>query len=191
MKTDVLEAVQWFSNGTADAVSASNFYDEVVYDLGDQPWMTNFVLLQATAQQHDLDLPTTTVALKGLVYDTEWLTESDLRSIEPLQEAWRYIGGREPFAYVLQDDPRQSVEVFPNPPASGQTVSAQVFGSTYPQRNFVCFITEYRANVPQYLEPGITFKTLAREMSRWSDHYDKDAMAVADKLGDLLLAMVA
>jgi len=192
VKTDVLNLVAGLTSGLADQVSASNFYDETVYGLGDKPWLTTFTLIAATSQMHEFDLPATTVSLRGVVYDTRWLTESTLRSIEQYQRAWRYIGGREPFTYVLQDSPKLTVEVFPNTPTAGTAFTPPgVFTIAYPSRNFVAFTTEYRSTLPLWLETAVAFATISREYGRSSDHFDPDAQAATGKLADLLYACVA
>jgi len=194
LKTDVLALVAALSNGQADQVSASNFYDESIYALDEHLWLTTFVLIAAssTSPTMTIALPATTITLRGLVYDTRWLQESDLRSIESWATNWRAFTGREPFCFVLQDQTHLDFQVFPVPPVTGTAFSPPgTFGASYPARNFVAFTTEFRSTVPKWLESSVTLAVLSREYERSSDHTDPDAKAAADLLTELLLTMVA
>jgi hypothetical protein len=185
-KVTVSQIVNELANNAADPVSTSNFYDEVVYDLGRLPVYTNFFITAVVAGQNGITLPGSLISLRGIVYDDKWLTEVRLREIEPLTKMWRDITNAYPQAYVIEVDATNVVTLYPVPSVTGAVVT-QVFGATYPAGNCVSFHTEYRVNGPQWIEWYLIFATLAREFSRASDHADPDAATAAEAISKFIL----
>jgi len=184
-KASVIQNVTNFTNGQADPVSAANYYDELVYDLGSMPVITNFTIYQVTKGVNGIDFADTLIALRGVVYDAKWLTEMRLRDLEAVAKMWRDIYNY-PMAYATEEVDTNSIQLYATPKVPGATVT-QTFGVNYPPNNIVSFHTEYRSTVPLWLEYYMLFATMGREFARSSDHTDPDASQIADAIGKFIL----
>lgn len=189
-KSNVIATVVQLSANLADPVSISNFYDEAVFDLGRMPWLTNITIMPVTGGVRDVNLNTTVINLRGVVYGSKWLYEiQHLRDAETAFPDWRDVPGF-PTAYVLEQVDHLAISLLPTPNRSGKPVT-QVFDSTYPDFNLVVFVTEFRTNIPLWIEWAVAFNVLNREFSRSSDHTDVDAAKMANALSNMMLMMVS
>ncbi len=189
-KATVLLNVAAYSKGQADQVSAANYYDEVIFELGRSPWLTNFTIVGITAGNNNVQLALTTIDLHGAIYGNLWLTEMpNLREAESVQQDWRDVLGG-PIAYSLEGADHLDLILFPTPIVSG-LIAPLRFDKAYPDYNLVPLYTEYRATVPLWFEYVVTFGVLEREYQRSSDHMDPDAVEAAKQLGNFLKVCVA
>lgn len=180
-----LNTVAAFSKSQADQVSSSNFWDESVYVLGQDPWLTNINIQPATAGVGDFSIEGIGINLLGFVYGNLWLTEMALREAEMVYRTWRDVSNG-PIAYVLEQSDKLTGDTVGKPRLSGAPIVTQRFDDQYPDFNFVSFVTEFRQNVPAWMEWVIVFQTLTREYERSSDHADMDAAQAAVAIANFL-----
>lgn len=188
-KATGLNSVAAFSKSQADQVSASNYWDESIYVLGQDPWLTNVNIQPATAGNGDFNVESIGINLIGLVYGNLWLTEMLLREAEMVYRDWRDVQ-HDPIAYVLEQSDKLSGVTVGFPKVNGATIVTQRFDALYPDFNYVAFVTEFRANVPAWMEWVIVFQVLAREYERSSDHADPDAAQAAVAIANFLKGCV-
>src|SRR6185437_5855249 len=156
-QADVLNLVSTLSNGEASAVTAASFYSEIVQQWGDAEMrLTNATMVQLpapTVAQGELTLPSTVLALYGLVWDDTMLGELSLRDVEVLDPEWRNRTGS-PTAYIEEGESVKTLNIYPSPftASTGPGGVPDPLGADYPPYNVVLFHTETRRDVMYYLE---------------------------------------
>jgi len=188
-KTDVLALVNQLSTGAADQAACGRFFDEVVFDLGQQLWLSNATIIPIA---NPVVMPDRLIKLTAVLYDARELAEAKLVEMEALNPQWRNVAG-DPLAYVVEDEATHAVRLYPFPTdvsRSTPPVPGLEFGSSYPSFNLVVFHTEYRTEIPEYLLWPVALLVLSQEFARPSDHQDPTMATACGKVGQMLLTMV-
>jgi len=174
-KADVLAIVTNLSNGQANPTLISQFYDDVVRDLGRDAWLTDAIATSVAAGQSLVQLPDTTITPQMQIFNGTQLGELNLqKAIWLYGQAWTTASGI-PLDVVYEAETRKSFRLLPAPSANGTLTT---------------ITSEYRADVPNYLQWPIALLVFEIEFSRESDHKNAALAKVAGDLGRLMLAML-
>jgi hypothetical protein len=185
-KADVLSLVDTLSNFQADATLTSTIYDEVVDELGPANVITNTTLISIN-DVTEFVLPTQVRNVIGVIWDNQELGKLSLRELEALDPLWRQKRGK-PNSFTDQAETAKTLAFYPTPAVP--TGSGSGTGATYPPYSVVTINSEYRADVPVYLELILACLVLEREFIRESDHRDPDFSTLWGQFGDILLSII-
>lgn len=177
-KIDVLNLVNIMANNPtsnlADQTAISNFYDDVVSDLGmsKDETLTNADFVALTAGVQTYTYPTTALRLLAVLSDTSHLQPSNIREADLFNPGWR-TSQDDPKVWLIEQESRRQFSLVPIPPRTGQPIAgATPFTGTYPADNVTVVFTENRADVNPWEELVVALMILVREFSRDSDHRD-------------------
>lgn len=192
-KVTTLQRVQDLCVAQADAPSIDCFYDDVVFDLGRRPWLTQASLVATTANTAVYTPPTTLVRMIEVFYDDRVLRETSHRNLEAINAQWRDQRGT-PAVYTLEKEDSFDFRVYPTPEINSKDfifLFGAPFGLDFPVYAVAIVHTETRVDLPAWLELPVTFEVLHREFSRESDHQDMAFASACKELADLLFSLVA
>lgn len=192
MKSNVLQLVQNLSSSQADATAIDRFYDDVVRDLGQRPWLTQATLISVTAGTAVYTPATSVIRILDVYYDNRVLRKATKQELESIDAQWRDLRGS-PFAYVSEDETAKDFRIVPNPEVSSKDfifLFGSPFGLDYPEYAVAIVHTETRIDLPAWLEMPVAFEILRREFIRESDHKDAEFAAACGQLSDLLFLLV-
>lgn len=192
-KADVLSLVTNFSNSQADPTLADDYYDNVMTDLAQQPWLIGGHLIAVGANTGEFTLTATEGKLLGVFYDNWLLDRTTERALEQHNPNWRDAFGT-PVAYLTENEPAKTFRIYPIPTLASQPLSfvfGEPLGRDYPLYTLAAFVTEIRANVPAWMEMAVAWQVLAREYGHESNHRDDDFAMVSQQIADVLFSMVA
>ena len=118
-KVDVLQLVQDLSSSQADAIAIDRFYDDVVRDLGQRPWLTQATLISVTAGTATYTPAISVIRILDVYYDNRVLCKATKQELESINARWRDLRGS-PFVYVTEDETAKDFRVVPNPEVSSK-----------------------------------------------------------------------
>ena len=191
-RATVLQRVQDLATAQPDAIAIDKFYDHVVADLGRGEWLLTATLVAVTAGTSEYTPPSTVLDIKHVFYDDRVLYKESLRALESVNPSWRDERGT-PYAYVGVDETNKDFRLYPNPDRASKPVipvHGAPFGWDYPAGTVVIIATEFRENLPPWLEMPVAYDILSREFGRESDHKDRKFADLCDKMSKLLMKMV-
>lgn len=192
-KADVLQLIQDISSQQADATAIDRYYDDVVRDLGQRPWLTQATLISITANTAIYTPATSVIRILGTFYDDRVLISATPREMESISSTWRDARGT-PIAYVNEDEGAKDFRLYPNPEVTSKDfifLFGSPFGLDYPEYAVAIVHTETRTNLPAWLEMPVAFEVLAREFMRESNHQDVAFAKTCKQMADLLLSLVS
>lgn len=178
-RADVTQLVTDMSNGLATAAAVSNFYDDIVFEMGlsKDESLTNAALVPATAGTATYTYPPSALRLLGVLYDARYLQPSDVKEAEAFDKQWRTNRG-EPNVWLVEQEKRREFTLVPVPRRNGTAVGSRTpFLTDFPEGNITAIFTENRTDVHSYEELTVALEICAREFARDSDHTD---LAFAD-----------
>lgn len=192
-KANVLQLVQDISSNQADATAIDRYYDDVVRDLGQHPWLTQATLISITAGTAIYTPATSVIRILDTYYDDRVLRPATLKEMESINPAWRDARGT-PIAYVNEDETAKDFRLYPNPEVTSKDfifLFGSPFGLDYPEYAVAIVHTETRIDLPAWLEMPTAFEVLAREFMRESNHQDVAFAKMCKQVADLLLSLVS
>lgn len=156
-KADVLGLVTEFCLGLASGDEASRYYDEIVREIGLSEVLTGVdVQAIATDEPEHTNQADTIRILELHTGDYGRLDRTDQQSVESFRATWR-VGSGSPNAFIQSNINEDTLRLIPVP-SKPDTLST--------------IRTEYREDVPVWLELPIAFEIMSREFFRESDHQD-------------------
>lgn len=197
-KASVLARVQTLSTNQADQTACDRFYDETVLDLARRSILVNATLLAAgpaldSEPQHSYLLPLTAVVPLQFIYDDEVLPELSRDELLSYDPSWRDLVKR-PIGVERFDVGLRRFRLVPQPiqptPVTWLFMFGAPFGIDYPDSVVGVIHTETRQDLPDYLEPAVTWLVLAKEFERESDHQNLNFAARCASIGQKELEMV-
>lgn len=191
-KARILELAQTLAANQADATALDRYFDDVIFDLGAQLWLSAVTLQQTSRGTRTYYPPANVVGVHGLAVGSRWLSSMPLHALEAIDPGWRDRQGA-PVAYTFEDETTDTFSLFPTPDTSGNALSfptGRPLGIDYPDGALAVFHTETRTTLPDWLDMPIALKTLEMEFARESDHMDPDFAKLCGGVADMLLALV-
>jgi hypothetical protein len=201
-QADVIQLVTDFTDGFADTQAATNFYGDVVQEVGQDPDATivNIIAFGGIAGQPDYDpstVPINTVLITdivnplALIYDGVHLAKTHVFEATYYDEFFRVTKGF-PRAWMEEDANRRAFSVVPVPDISGSTGSPYDPTGVTPlhERDFVLIYSQTRTDVHLEEELPLALEVAARELSRDSDHTDRTFAEVSRTLAGIFYKMV-
>lgn len=191
-KADVLTLIQDLSSGQADAAAIDRFYDDVIRDLGQRPWLAQATLIAITAGTTVYTPATSVIRILDVYYDDHVLRKATKQELESTNAQWRDEHGT-PIVHITEDESAKDFRLYPNPEVSSKDfifLFGSPFGLDYPEYAVAIVHTETRINLPAWLEMPVAFEILRREFMRESDHKDTEFAGACGQLADLLFLLV-
>lgn len=192
-KADVTALVSTIANGASDATTVSDFYDDVIEDIGRGVFpgvlsITSAAFVAAVADTRTYTLPTAAIRPLAVIYDDMELAEDEAMQAADVDAVWRALRGK-PLAYVRTDETVRTIALVPTPDVSGASITGLTpFDNTgFPTGNLTVLYTDRGPDFTADEELPVALLVLSREFRRDSDHCDTDLADMAAKLGDLLL----
>lgn len=173
-KADVLQLVADLSDGLADQTASSAFYDDIINQMGLAPAesLVNAAYISVVANQATYAYPLNAIRILALLFDTVYLTPSNIREAEAYDKNWRSQRG-EPRTWLVEQESRRGVTVVPVPPKNGANLVQQTpFDNGHPEGNLMAIFSEDRLDVHPFEELMMALMVLVREFTRDSDHTD-------------------
>ena len=192
-RAEVLALVQDLALDQADAPSIDRYYDDIIYDLGKRPWLTEASLIATVAGTSVYTPADDLIRLLYVFYDNRHLYESSARELEStFGPNWRDRRGT-PVAYYVEDESSLDFRLVPEPEVNSKDFSF-VFGSPmgldFPEYAVAVIHTRTVEDLPVWLELPVAFEILFREFARQSDHQDPTFAVTCKQIADLLMMMV-
>jgi hypothetical protein len=191
-RATTLTLTQDFAAGLADVTSIDRYYDDVVFQLGAQPWLTESTLVAVDEDTATYSLPDKAVRLLHLFYDDAHLMEESLDTLSWQHPDWRDQRGR-PLGYTRLGETARTIRLWPTPDVSSKDfifLMGAPFGRDFPEYAVVMLHTEVRDDLPAWLELPVALRVLAREFSQESDHRDTTFAEAATRLADTFMEML-
>ena len=187
----ILALVQSLSNQQATAAAIDRYYDDVVRDLGQRPWLTEASLVAVTANTSQYTLDTSVIRVLDMYYDDHVVRMSDLREMESINPRWRDETGT-PISYIVEDETAKVFRLYKNPDRTSKDFSF-IFGSPlgldYPEYSVAIVHTQTRETLPDWLNLPVAFEILHREFMRESNHKDLEFSKVCKQLAQLFFTI--
>lgn len=175
-KTDVTTLVDDMGLSDTNSSEISRFYDEIVRELGFQEVLTNQNTVNQTAGTASYNVPANTIEILEVVGSNGTLRRMSKAGAEAtFGTGWRELVGS-PLGFISQFETEGSFRLVPSPD----------FDDTLQVLH-----TEYRQDVPFWLEIPIVFEILFREYIRESDHQDTQFAQACRQVAQLLFTLVA
>lgn len=174
-KADVLALVTQYCLGLSSGDEAGRYYDEIVREIGMSEVLTG-VDLQAvvTDEPVHMNQADTIRILELHTDDYGRLDRTDQQSVEAFQATWR-AGNGTPNAFIQSNINEDTLRLLPIP--SKPDILSTIR-------------TEYREDVPVWLELPIAFEIMSREFFRESDHQDLTLAIAAAGAATILFDLV-
>ena len=193
-RATVLQRVQDLSLSQADATAIDRYYDDVIYDLGRRPWLTEASLIAVTAGTAVYSPDVSVLRIVNIFYDDRTLYESNNRELEAtFGSSWQDRRGT-PVAYTFEDENALDFRLVPKPELNSKDFSF-VFGSPmgldFPEYSVAIIHTEKVEDLPTWLELPVAFEILFREFSRQSDHQDPTFAVTCKQIAELMFQMIS
>jgi len=118
----------------------------------------------------------TCLRILHLFYDDTMLIEDSSIALESYSEDWEADTGT-PALYtsddITQDSADRYIQLYPEPDATGDSIAAVGWGSTFPDNDLAYLFSELRTtDIEDYFALPIIFDLLSLEFSYPSDHQD-------------------
>lgn len=177
-QANVLGLVALLSDAQADATASLRYYQDLVYELGEQRflWMSNSLPGQVPNADGLYTLPNAVIDMIGATYDGHWLDVVDQRTIESLDMGWRARKG-DPQAVVYFGESSMSYRLYPQPAQPAVTLTV--------------YVVENRVDLQVWLDLALAYGVLAKEFKRESTHRDEQYAGLCDELHRLFLSFLA
>jgi hypothetical protein len=192
-KADVTTLVSLLSNGVTNATTVSDYYDDVVEEVGRGVFQgvlstTDAAFVQTVAHTHTYTLPAAAVRPLLVVYDDTQLAEDEAAQAADVDARWRTTRGK-PIAFVRTDEEIRTIALVPTPDVSGADPTGLTpFDNTgFPVGNLTILYTDREGVFAADEELPVALFIMSREFQRDSDHCDGELSNMAAKLADLLL----
>ncbi len=203
----MLQLVDDLSLNEADQTIADRYYEDLVFELGNQDWLTDVSVLQSVNGTGIYTPPASAIRPLAVFYDSLQLSSAALKELELANQQWRDELGA-PISFVIDEETGKSFSVYPKPDTTGGLVGGigllgeSVLGETtlggevelgagFALNSISIIHTTKRTDVLAYLELPLAFAILALEFSRESDHQNLDFAVACKQLSDLLFLMVS
>jgi hypothetical protein len=175
-KADVLSLVTTLSVSQDNTTESSIFYDEIVREMGFFDILTGTETINVTSGVATYDLAANTIrAIEFHSAHSGFLTKSDGKGLSSLfGAAWRNKVGT-PLAVTMDQEDDDAFRLVPTPDANDTITVIR---------------TEFREDVPVWLELPIAFEILHREFMRESDHQDLEYSGFCKNMSVLLFQLV-
>src|SRR5215469_2750332 len=140
-KVDVLNLVTTFSNGTADPVTISHLYDDVMFELARENWFVDARLYQLTRGQPSVTLGDDVVNILGIIWDDREIEQIARRQLESIDAYWPDTLGQLR-SYVVEDVSKKDIALHSPPFGTSDPnlgTFGEPFGLDYPAYNLALF----------------------------------------------------
>lgn len=191
-KASILDLVATFALGDADAITAAQYYDRRVYEIGRAPWLVSASLVTLTAGTAQYTLADDQLKMLGVFYDDRWLDRVDKTMLESWNASWRDEVGL-PVAYTVEDEARKTYRLYPAPARpSGNFifVYGSPLGLDYPPYAVLLLHTQAQSNLLEFMEMPVVWDVLDREYGHESNHRDDQFSDFAKQLATVLWEMI-
>jgi len=195
-KVDVTTLVSTLANGASDATTVSDYYDDIVEEIGRGMLpgilsITDASFVQAVVDTRTYTLPTDAIRPLMVMYDDTQLGDDMAAQAADVDAQWRSSRGQ-PIAFVRTDETVRTIALVPTPDHTGDdpTGLTPFDTSGFPAGNLTFIYTDRGPDFQADEELGIALFIMSREFRRDSDHCDGELADMAAKLGDLLLRAV-
>ena len=205
-KADVLQRVDDLSVSQADQTAAGKLYDEAVFDLGRQDWLTNVAVLFSSNGVGTYTPPSQAIRILGIFFEDTFMSSVGIRELDSINRGWRDELGF-PIAMVVDRETGKDFRLYPKPdvttPAGsgsqqlglmtlgeGQLGGLVPLDGSFPSYGISIFYTEKREDVLSYMELPVALAVLVREFSRESDHKDATFAGLCIEMAAHLFSMI-
>lgn len=192
-KADVLSLVQLIGADQADAGQIDRYYSDVVYALAQKRLVTNVSLIPTTFNTAIYSFPASAVELISVFYDDYEVRKASIAECSSYYGSnWRDVKGS-PVAYVTENEADRTFRLVPQPQANSKDFifsHGRPLGLDYPDYAAAVLHTEFRQDLPVWLELPVALDVAAREFSRDSDHRDLEFANITKQIAEFLYAMV-
>lgn len=189
-KAEVLSLVQTLAV-RADSASISQYYDEILFELGRANQTVQVALVETTAETATYNAPDDTIEILSVLYDDMQLYEAGIRDIEAHSTAWRDEVGI-PSDYVTEFETDNAFRLYPAPEAPGKPFiwTGAPFGWDFPEYAATIIYQQKKDDLAEYFDLYLAMAVIEREFSRESDHRDLPLAKLCGQLAALFLRMV-
>lgn len=194
-------AMAWLpllGNLQAEDPQMTSYYLEGMTDLAKRPLFCSMTLIPVVAGTAEYALPEPAsapwgVRILAVFLDDVMLSLTTRKCLEAISPDWRDHRGM-PIAFTTSEQEPRAFRVYPTPQdasAAQSFILGAPFGVEYPAGTLCVLHTDYRTELPPWMDLPIAFAVLWREFSRDSDHKDAMFAQACKTLGDLAYGMVS
>lgn len=174
-KSDVTSLVTTLSMSQDNTTETSIIYDEVVRELGFLEVLTDTETIAVSSGTSVYAVGADTIVPLELYTSQGFLSRADGKTLGSVYGSdWRNRSGS-PVNYTMDTENDNTFRLIPNPKVDD---------------TLTVIHTEYRQDVPVWLELPIAFEVTSREFERGSDHQDLKFSATCKSIANLLFLMV-
>lgn len=178
-KNEILVLIQDIARDQATATTISDYYDEVIEELGKikNPPIVERELFTVTAGTATYDYPAESIELLYVFRDTDPLLVTTKDSLESYNIEWRSDSGN-PIAYKTDHEDSDKFRLYPNPDTTSTALgigATEPFGDDFPANMGATIHSDSReTGISDMIGLYVAFRVLYKEFHRPSNHQDTE-----------------